>query len=116
MTNPTPTPNKDAQSAEKQESLPGPLKSLIAAFISGGFAIALYFLTASIAQTFANKPVTSTNQTALRIAIAVRTLVVGMSTLATVVFGIITFGILILAISVSIQQLKNGKASPSDSP
>jgi uncharacterized membrane protein (DUF373 family) len=82
--------------------------------ISGGCAIALYFLTSSIAQTFASKPITSTNTTAIRISIAVRTLVVGVSTLATTLFSIIACGLLIVTIYVSIQQLKNRKASSSN--
>lgn len=112
MTNPTPTPNKDAQSADKRESLPGPLQSLSAALMSGGFAIALYFLTSSIAQTFANKPIASNNQTAIQISVAVRTLVVGLATLATAVFSIIGLGLVIVTVYVLIQQFKNTSDSP----
>ncbi|HEY9822680.1 MAG TPA: DUF3082 domain-containing protein, partial [Candidatus Sericytochromatia bacterium] len=81
--------------------------------ISGGIAIALYFLTSSIAQTFANKPLASTNPTALNISVAVRTLVVGISTLATTVFGIVGAGLVVVSIYVSIQQLKKLTAPPS---
>jgi hypothetical protein len=114
MTNQTPTPNKDIQPVEKQEVLPDPWRCLSGALISGGFAIALYFLTSSIAQTFADKPLSSTNRTAIQISIAVRTLVVGMSTLATAVFGIIGLGLVGVTIYVSVQQLKNRTTPPSD--
>jgi hypothetical protein len=114
MTNPTPPPNQDAEPTQTQEKLPGPFQSLSAMLISGGCAIALYFLTSSIAQTFASKPITSTNTTAIRISVAVRTLVVGVSTLATTVFSVVAFGLLIVTIYVSIQQLKNRKASSSN--
>ncbi|HEY9636738.1 MAG TPA: DUF3082 domain-containing protein [Coleofasciculaceae cyanobacterium] len=114
MTNPTPTPNQDTQKAQTQQTLPNLLNCLGGAVISGGCAIAFYFLTSSIAQTFANKPIPSTNTTAVRISIAIRTLVVGGSTLATTIFGVIAFGLLIVTIYVSIQQLKNRKSSPSD--
>ena len=112
MTNPTPPPNPDAQTAK--ETLPSPLRCLSGALISGGFAIALYFLTSSIAQTYADKPIASTNQTAIQIAIAVRTLVVGLATLATTVFGVIALGLVIVTIYVLVQQLKNRNASSSD--
>ncbi len=111
MANPTPTPNQDVQPTDTEETLPGPLRCLTGALISGGFAIALYLLTSSIAQTYANKPISSTNQTAIQIAIAVRTFVVGMTTLATAVFGIIAFGLLIVTIYVLVQQFKTRKAS-----
>jgi hypothetical protein len=114
MTNPTPTPNQDTEQAETQEKLPDPLRCFSGALISGGFAIALYFLTSSIAQTFASKPLASTNPTAVNISVAVRTLVVGLSTLATIIFGVIAFGLVLVTIHVSVQQLKNRKASPSN--
>ncbi len=112
MTNPTPTPNPDTQPTKKAQTLPGPLQCLASALISSGFAIALYFLTSSIAQTFARKPLTSTNPIAQNISAAVRTLVVGVSTLATAIFGIVAVGLVALAIQVTIQQLRNRPSSP----
>lgn len=116
MTNPTPEPNQDTQPTQKQEeeTLPGPLRSLSATLIAGGCAIAFYFLTSSIAQSFASKAITSTNTTAIRISIAIRTLVVGLSTLATTLFSFIACGLLVVTIYASIQQIKNRKASPSN--
>ncbi len=114
MTNPTPTPNQDAKATETDSTLPGPLKSLTAMLIAGGFAIACYFLTSSIAQTFANKPLASTNPTAINISVAVRSLVVGLSTLATVVFGIVALGLVAVTVQSSIQQFKKRPAPPSD--
>ena len=114
MTNLTPTPNQDTKPAETQQAQPSPLRCLTGALISGGFAFALYLLTSSISQTFAGKPIDSTNTTAINIAIAVRTLVVGLSTLATAVFSLVTVGLVALAIQISVQQLKNRKTPPSD--
>ena len=114
MTNPTSTPKPDAQPAEKKDTLPSPLKCLSGALISGGIAIALYFLTSSIAHTFAGKPLASTNLTAINIAIAVRTLVVGVSTLATFVFSFIALGLVAIAIIVTAQQLRNLRTPPSN--
>ncbi len=113
MTNPTPTPNQNSQPTKTQETLPSLFNCVTGALISGGIAIALYFLTSSIAQTFANKPLASTNPTALNISVAVRTLVVGISTLATTVFGIVGAGLVVVSIYVSIQQLKKLTAPPS---
>lgn len=93
------------------QTLPGPLRCLIAALISGTIGIGGYFLTSAIAQTFANKPLPSSSITAVNIAIAVRTLVVGISTLATTIFGIVAIGLVALAIQVSIQQLKDHKSA-----
>ncbi len=114
MTNLTPTPNKDTKPANSPEALPNPLQCLSAALISGGFAIGLYFLTSSIANAFASKPLTSANPTAINISIAMRTLVVGVSTIATALFGIVAVGLVALAIQSSIQQLKNKPMPPSD--
>jgi hypothetical protein len=109
MTTPTPIPDQNSQTTKTQETLPSLFNSISGAGISGGFAIALYFLTSSIAQTFSSKPIASSNSTAIRISVAVRTLVVGMSTLATTVFGIIALGLVFVSIVVLIQQLKNPK-------
>ena len=114
MTNLTPTPNPDAKPEDTQQALPSPLRCLSGALISGGFAFALYLLTSSISQTFAGKPIDSTNPTAINIAIAVRTLVVGLSALATAVFSLVTLGLVALAIQISVQQLKNRTTPPSD--
>jgi hypothetical protein len=114
MTHPTPTPKSDTQPTTTQAKLPSPLQSLIAVLISGGIATALYFLTRSIAQTFADKPITSSNPTAINLSVAVRTLVVGMSTLATAVFGIVALGLVIVTIYSTIEQFKNKSIPPSD--
>jgi hypothetical protein len=106
MTNLTPTPKSDTQPADKQDALPSPLRCLSGASISGGIAIALYFLTSSIAQAFASKPIASTNPTAVNLSVAVRTLVVGISTMATFVFGFIAVGLVFVTIYSSIELLK----------
>ena len=111
MTHETPTPKQEAQPVGMTKTLPSPVRCLSGALISGGFAYALYFLTTSIAQTFASSPLASTNPTAINIAIAVRTLVVGVSTLATAIFSVVAVGLVALAIQISVQQLKNRKAS-----
>lgn len=113
MTDKTPTPNQEVIPTVIVKQ-PNPVQCLIASLISGSCAIALYFLTSSIAQAFANKPLPSSNVTAFNIAVAVRTLVVGLSTLATTIFGIVAVGLVALAIQIIIQQLKNKSTPPSN--
>lgn len=114
MTNLTPTPNSETQPTNSEETSPTPLRCLTSALIAGSFATACYYLTASIAQNFASKPLPAANVTAMRIAIAVRTLVVGMSTLATFVFSFVAVGLVALAIQISIKQFKNRTTPPAE--
>ncbi|MCU0565137.1 MAG: DUF3082 domain-containing protein [Oculatellaceae cyanobacterium Prado106] len=112
-----------ADSTPEQTSLPDskptstsstaatPLRCLIGAAISGALGLALYALTQSIAQSFASKPLPTVNITATNIAIAVRTLVVGCSTLATAIFTITAVGLILLAIQLLVQQMQNASGS-----
>jgi len=88
------------------ETLPSPFNSLVGATIAGGFGFGLYKLTHAIATSFATKPITSSNPLAQNISAAVRTLVVGASTLATGVFAIAAVGLILLALQVAIQPNK----------
>lgn len=83
-----------------------PVRCLTGALMSGTIAYFLYFLSLSIIQTFAEKPLATKNAIALNIGAAVRTLVMGMGLLATGVFALTTIGLLALAI-----QLTVGKSS-----
>lgn len=108
MNNPTPTEN--TRPPKITQTLPSPLRCLSGALIAGGMAIALYSLTASIAQNFAAKPLHSVNPLVINIGAAVRTLVVGVSMLATCVFGLVAIGLVALAVQVFVQQTQ----PPSD--
>ncbi len=88
-----------------------PFRCLIGALISSGFAIALYLLTSSVAQTLAQTPIRSGNQYAMQIASAVRTLVIGMCALGTGVFTIAAVGLLALMIQIIIQRQQNRETS-----
>lgn len=90
-----------------------PLRCLVGAFISGGLAGGLYLLTYSIAITFATKPITAKSQFAINIASAVRTLVVGMASLGTFIFAFVAFGLVLLAIQLTIQGIKQKLTSSS---
>lgn len=98
------SPSVEQESSAK--ALPSPLNSLTGALIAGTFAMGLYKLTQAIATSFATKPLTSTNPLALSISAAVRTLVVGASTLATGIFAIAAFSLVLLAFQVALQSQK----------
>ena len=104
MTNPD---SSSADSPKNQpETPPTPLRCFIGAAIASGIGSALYFLTLSIMQSFANKPLPTGNRIAVNIGTAVRTLVVGMSTLATAIFAIAAVGLVALGIQLLIKQLR----------
>ncbi|MFB2938236.1 DUF3082 domain-containing protein [Aerosakkonemataceae cyanobacterium BLCC-F154] len=101
------TPEKSNSSASETNSNPPSIfRCIIGSVVAATMAIACYFLTSSIAQYFANRPIHSPNYLVVNITSAVRTLIIGMSTLATGVFSLISLGLLALAIQVTIQQLK----------
>ncbi|MEB3178307.1 MAG: DUF3082 domain-containing protein [Nostocaceae cyanobacterium] len=101
MNDPNLTPKPDTQ----DETPPTPLRCLIGAIISGGVGYGCYLLMVAIATSFANKPIHSDNQLALRISSAVRTLVLGVATLGTGIFALVTLGLLALAIQLLFQGL-----------
>jgi predicted neutral ceramidase superfamily lipid hydrolase len=79
-------------------------RSFSGASIAALLATGAYSLTHSIAMTFAAKPIHSDNITAIKISIAVRTLVVGICSLATFVFAIATLGLIALGIQTLLQK------------
>jgi hypothetical protein len=85
-------------------------RSLLGAIISGGGAFALYTLMSSIAETYANKPITSTSLIAVKISIAVRTLVTGVAALAAGIFAFVSLGLLLLTIQMVIQGGKQDQS------
>lgn len=116
MTTPHPDPqatSSDSKAPKRQSTSPTPLRCFAGALISFPFTIALYLLTVSIAQTFANKPIPSGNELAIKIAVLVRTLVMGISALGMGIFGITTLGLIALGIQLLIK--KDGTASPQSS-
>lgn len=81
--------------------------------IAGLFGYWAYSLTMKIATNFALHPFISDNFIAVRISAAVRTLVVGMFTLATAVFGFAAIGLFALGIQTMVQKLQPNPPSNS---
>lgn len=99
----TPTPTAPAASSSNTEA-PTPGRCFRGAVISGGFAVAMYLLTRSIIHVLAGVPLPTKSTIAANIAVAVRTLVIGMSTLGTAIFAIATLGLLALGVQLLFQQ------------
>ncbi len=92
-----------------------PLRCLLGATISGALAYGIYLLTKAIAITFATKPILSDNLFVQRIGSAVRTLVLGVASLGTFIFGFVAIGLILLALQLSLQALWKKASPPTDS-
>lgn len=78
---------------------------------AGGLGLLMYRMTLAIAETFANKPVTSDNPTVVNISAAVRTLVTGIVALGAGVFAIAALGLFLLGIQLTVIRLTRQNAS-----
>lgn len=77
---------------------PTPLQCFLGSIVAGGIAFLIWQLTQSIAISFASTPIVSENHIVVRISTAIRTLVVGMSSLGTGVFALACVGLFGLGI------------------
>ncbi|WP_293125829.1 DUF3082 domain-containing protein [Microcoleus sp. bin38.metabat.b11b12b14.051] len=114
LTNPNSTsqPVKSSgEGAPTPASPPTVVRCVTGSLMAGGFAAALYALTLSVAQTFANKPIHSDNTTVINIAAAVRTLVMGIVALGAGVFAFASVGLMLLAAQLLIQKLAKKPAA-----
>ncbi len=87
-----------------------PTRCFTGGTISGLLAVAAYLLTKSVIQTYTNMPINFNNPMAVRIASTVRTLIMGITTMATFVFVMVTVGLVALGIQLII---KNQKTTPN---
>jgi hypothetical protein len=83
-----------------------PLRCLIGAILASVFAFGLYLMTRAIALSFATHKIESSNLAVQRISAAVRTLVVGLTTMGTGIFSLAALGLLGLGIQLTIQKLR----------
>jgi Protein of unknown function (DUF3082) len=86
-----------------------PLRSLTGAFLSATMALLMYQLTTGVIHSFALHPTTSHNQVAINLSVAVRTLVIGLVTMATGIFALVALGLVGLAIQLTLQNLRRPK-------
>ena len=99
------------QTTPPQKALPSPLSCLIGSLLAGTMSIGMYTMTIKIATTFATNPMVQKTTMAINIAAALKTLVVGAAAMGTGISGIISLGLIGLAIQVAFgknkESLKN---------
>ncbi len=88
---------------------PTPLRSLTGASMAAAMGLLLYRLTTSIMKSFADHPTISHNTIVVNLSAAIRTLVVGLATMATGIFAFVTLGLVALAIQAVVQSLRSPK-------
>lgn len=96
---------------------PTPLRCILGAIVAGFISSLLWRLTNSIAISFANTPIDSPNMIVIRMSTAVRTLVVGMSSMGTGIFALAAVGLTGLGIQLLLakaQDSAQGKAQPEE--
>ncbi|BDA40011.1 DUF3082 domain-containing protein [Candidatus Atelocyanobacterium thalassae] len=74
-----------------------PLSCLIGSFLAGILGYGLYVLTSSIIYSFYAKPLISSNLLTIKLGSLVRTLVMGVASLATFICFFISCGLILLA-------------------
>jgi hypothetical protein len=103
-------PPSDGSSPPNTSSTPPtPLRSLTGALMAAAMGLLLYRLTTSIIQSFADHPMVSQNTIVVNLSAAIRTLVVGLATMATGIFAFVTLGLIALAIQAVVQSLRSPK-------
>lgn len=73
-----------------------PLQNLLGALVSGAIGTGLYFFTTNLAHKLALSPFRSTDTLAAKVAAAVRTILLALSSGATMIFGVIALGLVLL--------------------
>jgi len=89
-----------SQSDKSSLSPPTVVKCWTGSLMGAVIAYGCYQMTVAIATTYAAKPLLSHSVTTLNIAVAVRTLVVGICALGTGVFGLSALGLFALGIQI----------------
>lgn len=97
----TESEQKDLQTEDKEIT---PLRCFTGGGISGALAVGAYLLTKSVIQTYMDLPITFDNPMTVRIASTVRTLMMGITTMATFVFVMVTVGLTALGIQLIIKS------------
>ncbi len=99
------------QTTPPQKALPSPLSCLTGSLLAGAMSIGMYTMTIKIATTFATNPMVQKATMAINIAAALKTLVVGAAAMGSGISGIISLGLIGLAILVAFgknkESLKN---------
>lgn len=81
--------------------------------IAAALGYGAYKLTFSIATQFATHPLVSDNYIAIRLSGMVRTLVVGIASMATGIFAFAALGLAVLGLQITLQKFKPGSSTSS---
>lgn len=95
---PTTPPKETINNDDPTRQPPTPLRCILGAIVAGFIGSLMWKLTNSIAISFASTPIDSPNRIVIRMSTAIRTLVVGMSSLGTGIFVLAAVGLTGLAI------------------
>lgn len=115
MSEPTNLSDPAVQVSKEGAPAPSPVRCIGGSLVAGAIAVVLYRLTSSIAIAFASKPLHTDNFTTQRISAAVRTLIVGLSSLGTGIFALAAFGLFALGIQLLLQRSKGEPTPPTNS-
>jgi hypothetical protein len=77
---------------------PSPLKNLIGAAISGFLSSGLYLITTNVAEKLARSPLRDAETLAAKLGAIVRTFLLAVGTGATMIFGVVAVGLVLLSI------------------
>lgn len=97
--------NQNSTKEENKEKIT-PMRCFTGGAISGGLAVAAYLLTKSVVLTYGSMPIKFNNPIAVNIATTVRTLIMGVTTMATFVFLMVTIGLMALGVKLIIDNSK----------
>ena len=95
------------QTTPPEKALPSPLSCLTGSLVAGIMSIAMYTMMIKIATNFATNPMVQKTTMGNNIAAALRTLVLGSTALGTAMFGLISIGLIGLAIQVVFSKNKS---------
>jgi len=104
-----PTPTKEV-SDDPTRQPPTPLRCILGAIVAGFIGSLMWKLTNSIAISFASTPIDSPNRIVIRMSTAIRTLVLGMSSLGTGIFVLAAVGLTGLAIQLILTKPQQEEA------
>ena len=94
------------KSVDNNEEKITPARCFSGSAISGVLGFAAYLLAKSIVVTYTTMPIKFNNPMAVRIATTVRTLVMGLSVMATFLFAMVAVGLIALGIKLIIEERK----------
>ena len=96
-------PQEDSTVTKPTKKEATPFSCFLASIVSGGIAALVYSLMNSIVATYADKPIVADSVIVLKITTAVRTLVIGITALGAGVFAIVSFGLFLLGIQLTLK-------------